>query len=79
MEPTDLLDTIRLATELQFQPQSIRVKRLNGSGPKFIKIGNRVRYLWSDVLTWLEENRHSSTCELNSSKPVHRGRPRDSK
>jgi predicted DNA-binding transcriptional regulator AlpA len=36
--------------------------RYTGRGPKFIKItGRQVRYRWSDVLEWVEEQSHERT------------------
>jgi predicted DNA-binding transcriptional regulator AlpA len=34
---------------------------VTGGGPPFIRIGRAVRYRWSDVETWLEARRASST------------------
>jgi predicted DNA-binding transcriptional regulator AlpA len=30
--------------------------RYLGKGPKFVKVGRRVLYRWSDVAEWLERN-----------------------
>jgi hypothetical protein len=35
---------------------SLAQKRYLGTGPKFIKVGHKVLYRWSDVLAWLDTN-----------------------
>lgn len=38
--------------------------RVLGTGPKFIKVtGRQVRYRWSDIEAWLDENTHQSSGE----------------
>jgi hypothetical protein len=37
--------------------------RLTGDGPRYLKIGKTVRYEWSTVLKWLEEQTRRSTSE----------------
>jgi excisionase family DNA binding protein len=37
-----------------------------GRGPPFHKFGGRVRYKRSEVLAWIDENRHCTTLEYRS-------------
>lgn len=74
-----LLSTSTLARRLELEPQTLRVYRLTGRGPKFVKLGGprgRCRYVWSDVQAWLAERSHQSTAELAAGKGAHRGRKR---
>ena len=41
-------------------------RRYRGTGPKFVKVGKRVIYRWSDVRAYLEEN----TIQRNGESPV---------
>jgi hypothetical protein len=34
-----------------------QVWRANGNGPPYLKLGRAVRYCWTDVSAWLEEQR----------------------
>jgi len=62
-----LLTTTETATTLSLQPQTLRVWRLKGIGPKYIRVGHgprgRVAYSQSEIGRWLEERTHSSTTE----------------
>lgn len=46
--------------------QTWRVRRMNGDGPPFIRIGKRAFYRPEDVRRWLEERRFQSTAEEKS-------------
>jgi excisionase family DNA binding protein len=54
-----LLDIKELADRLGISRTAIYSLRNEGSGPPFIRIGNRVRYRPSDVDTWLANNTQS--------------------
>jgi hypothetical protein len=55
--PADLEDTAG-------RPQGLWAKqRMRGDGPRFIKIGGKVRYRRSAVLCWLEEQERTSTSD----------------
>ncbi|WP_366139070.1 helix-turn-helix domain-containing protein [uncultured Rhodoferax sp.] len=41
--------------------RTLPVWRVQGKGPKFIKIGRLVRYSEADVIAWIEENKRTST------------------
>jgi predicted DNA-binding transcriptional regulator AlpA len=57
----DLLNTAQLADWLQVSTVWLVIGRGRGYGPPFIRIGSRVRYRRSDVLTWLDERAHRCT------------------
>jgi predicted DNA-binding transcriptional regulator AlpA len=50
---TKLLTQEDLATELGMKPQSLADWRHRGVGPRFVKLGQLVRYRRSDVENWL--------------------------
>ena len=41
----------------------LQTKRLDGSGPRFVKLGRLVRYRLVDLENYLEENTRQSTCD----------------
>ncbi|MFT4086324.1 MAG: helix-turn-helix domain-containing protein [Gordonia sp. (in: high G+C Gram-positive bacteria)] len=46
-----------VARYLNVAPGTLANDRSRGRGPAFVKVGNRVRYLRSDVLDYLAANR----------------------
>ncbi|POX87614.1 transcriptional regulator [Mycobacterium kansasii] len=44
------------------EPQTLKLWRRKGIGPRYVKFGNRVRYRVSDIEAWLSE--HTVTPEL---------------
>lgn len=56
-----LADPKAIAEFLGTTTQQLAQDRYHGRGPKFIKIGNRVRYRWADVEAWLDDNTRIST------------------
>ena len=60
-----LLDTNEVAGILGLKPQSIRLMRLRGSGPKFCRIGSRIRYMESDVQSFICARRYGSTADAS--------------
>lgn len=63
-----LLDTNEVAGILGLKAQSIRLMRLRGSGPKFCRIGSRVRYLESDVHSFICARRFDSTADASAKR-----------
>ena len=49
-----LLNDHALAELCGFGVETVRRWRLQGRGPRFVKIGSMVRYRTSDIETWLE-------------------------
>ena len=46
----------QLAERWSFSVRSLSLWRVNGLGPRFLKIGNRIRYRLQDVEAWEEEH-----------------------
>ncbi len=57
------LTTQQAARRIQLSPRTLERKRLDGTGPRFRKAGNKVLYLLSDLDDWLDEHCFSSTSE----------------
>jgi predicted DNA-binding transcriptional regulator AlpA len=53
--PTQVAEYLRTTVD------SLAQKRYLGTGPKFIKVGHKVLYRWSDVLEWLQQNTRQRT------------------
>ena len=45
--------------------------RLEGYGPKFIRVGRSIRYDVCDVLAWMDKNRRSNTSEDHEAAAEH--------
>jgi hypothetical protein len=52
------LCTKQTARILGLSPRTLEQQRLRGRGLPYIKIGRQIRYLLSDVLAYLRDNRH---------------------
>ena len=50
------------------QPQTLRVWRVAGRGPKYAKIGNRILYDTRDLDEFLESRKFSSTAEAREAE-----------
>jgi len=66
-EPAQLLTSVQTAQLIGVKPQTIRLWRLQGKGPTYVRLGDspkaRVGYFESDILDWLNNRRFSSTSE----------------
>jgi predicted DNA-binding transcriptional regulator AlpA len=51
---TELLTQNALAAELGMKPESLADWRHRGKGPRYVKLGQLVRYRRSDVEDWLD-------------------------
>jgi excisionase family DNA binding protein len=49
-----LLDTTTLATMLGVSRRTVEGWRMRGEGPKFVRVGSRVRYDLDDVHVWIQ-------------------------
>lgn len=61
-----MLSSREAAAMISVQPQTLRLYRHKGIGPKYIRLGGphgRVIYDPVDLETWLKERRYSSTSE----------------
>jgi len=59
-----LLTTEQAAWLLRISRKTLERMRVEGRGPKFVKIGRCVRYRQRDLLTWITSNTHQSTSEF---------------
>ena len=60
-EKPDLATEAEVAEALQMAKQSVAQMRYQGVGPKFLKLGGAVRYRWSDINAWLDDNTRQCT------------------
>lgn len=58
-----LRDTKSAAERLSLKPGTLEVWRVQGKGPRYIKIGRLVRYDDDDLQAFEEKNRFGSTSE----------------
>lgn len=58
-----LIEPCTLAARLGTTERSLSEWRITGRGPKFIRVGRRVRYRPEAVDNWLLSNEHASTLE----------------
>ncbi len=65
-----LLSSSEVADLLGLKPQTLRKWRLQGDGPRYIRLGHgkrgRVVYRLSDLRVWLEQRTFSHTAEEES-------------
>ena len=59
-----LLTTEQAAWLLRVSRKTLERMRVEGRGPKFVKIGRCIRYRQSDLLIWITTNTHQSTSEF---------------
>jgi hypothetical protein len=58
------LDTPQLTQVVPSGQSTWEKRRVDGSGPPFVKCGGRVLYRWGDVKTWLEARKRRSTSDV---------------
>lgn len=59
---TPLITTVEAARRLGLHPTTLGTWRVEGRGPKYVKLGARkVRYRESDIEDWLDRNTRTST------------------
>ncbi|WP_106427462.1 helix-turn-helix transcriptional regulator [Nocardia farcinica] len=56
-----LAEPKEIADFLGTSPAQLAQYRYLGKGPRFVKVGSRVRYRWADVEAWVEQNTRLST------------------
>jgi hypothetical protein len=77
-----LYPTAQAAALLSVKPQTLRVWRWNGTGPKYIRYGKsqgRVMYRREDLEAWLDGCTHASTSEETVNNAASVGSAADSK
>lgn len=50
-----LATTAELAAYLRVEPATIHHWRVRGTAPRATRVGNRLRFKWSDVESWLNK------------------------
>ena len=68
--PKTLLTVDEAAQRLSISASYLNKLRCFGGGPVFVRLGKAVRYLPSDLDTWVKENKRTNTA---STSPVHAG------
>ena len=58
-----LLDTEQVAALLGLRPNTLAQWRMSGAGPRFVRLGRRVRYQPADVDDWLQSQARYSTSD----------------
>ena len=53
----ELLDTAAAGAFLKLAPMTLKLWRSQGRGPAYVRQGNRVAYLRSDLLAWARAHR----------------------
>jgi predicted DNA-binding transcriptional regulator AlpA len=61
-----LLTTKEAADEMRMSPRTLERMRLDGDGPKFVKVRRSVRYRRIDIESW------SVSCMVSSTSEVRR-------
>jgi predicted DNA-binding transcriptional regulator AlpA len=60
-DPDRLLDEAETCKLTGLSARTLQRMRLDGSGPRFAKLGRRILYRRGDVLAWVTANTHDST------------------
>jgi excisionase family DNA binding protein len=58
-----MLATPQAANYVGLGKSTLDKARLNGNGPRYVKLGRRVLYDSTDLDTWLNQHRRSSTSD----------------
>jgi hypothetical protein len=58
-----LRDTAGAASVLGVSPRTLEHLRVRGGGPRFVKVGKRVRYRDADLRAYLDDRTRASTAE----------------
>lgn len=72
---SELLTDLEAAEVVDLSPKTLRKYRVEGVGPKFLKIGRKVRYRREHLESWLESRTFSNTAEA-AHPPVSKSRRR---
>lgn len=62
----DTRDNVEAAKYLGLSPHTLNAYRVSGNGPRYLKIGSRVRYRRVDLDEWLRERIVSNTSEAEA-------------
>jgi hypothetical protein len=64
MFPPSLLSEKDVASKLLVTPNTLSKWRIDGRGPRFIRVNRRIAYDPADVAAWLDARRVTSTSEV---------------
>lgn len=56
-------DPAEVAQFVGCTPEWLAKQRVAGTGPRFAKVGRKVRYRWADVQAWLDANTFERTAD----------------
>jgi len=73
--PETLLDTVAAAQQLGVSPSFLAKARMQGTGPRYRKLGRAVRYAQGDLDHWLLACSRTSTAEQPAVMPPSRKPP----
>ena len=60
-DPDALLSEAQTCALTGLAERTLQRKRLDGTGPRFVRLGRRILYRRNDVLAWIAANTHDST------------------
>ena len=66
--PTILLTEKQAACFLSVSVKTLQAWRVSGRGPVFTKVGRLVRYTQDDMMKFVQEHRHRSTCDTSATR-----------
>ena len=66
--PRSLLDPAAAAHYLDLSAWTLAEWRCKGNGPRYFKVGNRIRYSLAELNSWLEARAGASTSEHDAKK-----------
>jgi hypothetical protein len=64
-EPIQLVNQVQAAEILAVNPRTLEGWRFKGGGPRFVRVGRRVRYRMRDLRAWIEERTFVSTSDAD--------------
>jgi predicted DNA-binding transcriptional regulator AlpA len=65
-----LLSASEAAKLLRLASQTLAKKRVEGTGPRYVKLGRRVFYDPADLSEWIEANKRHNTSERGGGQSV---------
>ncbi|MGJ0391177.1 MAG: helix-turn-helix transcriptional regulator [Methylocystis sp.] len=58
-----LVDEVAAAEILQISRRTLQAWRVKGGGPRYVRVGRAVRYSITDLNSWIDARKASSTSE----------------
>lgn len=53
VDPDELIENVKAAALLRVRPQTLAAWRVDGKGPRWLKVGRKVFYRRADIRAWL--------------------------